>query len=375
MCHDSGPKSGAGTASGPATARQAHRSTIARHVAIARVSRDCPRYSSLRRELRADAYSSAAAGEYCHRPATSQPRRLFRKRTASPEHQGAGCVQCLHMEIRQCGAFRLRELGPCFCLAATPAPANAQQMPPGYGEQPKLPEPKESWLPTIKWSVANEPWKRGRRPSPQPDCVLLRLRKGLKHPRWLHVLPNGDVLVAEAASEPAKSWWPRTIVQNMVQRRSGSIVENANRISLLARCRWRRCCRADSLYFWKGLRQPFGMALIGDQLYVANTDSVVRFPYRTGDTRIARQGHKAARLACWPSLDTCTAGQQGWHQAVRDGRLGQQHRREGAGDREGPRDHPRVRHRQRHDHASSPPACATPTAWRSSPSPARSGQS
>ena len=77
------------------------------------------------------------------------------------------------------------------------------------------------------------PGRWARPPKPHRDCASWHSRKGLKHPRWLQVLPNGDVLVAEAASEPAKSWWPRTIVQNMVQRRSGSIVENANRISLL----------------------------------------------------------------------------------------------------------------------------------------------
>jgi glucose/arabinose dehydrogenase len=119
--------------------------------------------------------------------------------------------------------------------------------------------------------------------------------KALKHPRWLHVLPNGDVLVAESASEPANSWWPRAIVQNMVQRRSGSIVENANRISLL------RDTDGDGIadqtfVFLEGLRQPFGMVLIGNQLYVANTDSVVRFVYRTGETRITEKGAKLLDL-------------------------------------------------------------------------------
>lgn len=171
----------------------------------------------------------------------------------------------------------------------------AQQMPPSYGEKPELPAPKESWLPTIKWSVANEPWPPGQTPRPASGLNVKAFAQGLKHPRWLQVLPNGDVLVAEAASEPAKSWWPRTIVQNMVQRRSGSIVENANRISLL------RDTDGDgvadqSFAFLEGLRQPFGMALIGDQLYVANTDSVVRFPYRTGDTHITEKGTKLLDL-------------------------------------------------------------------------------
>lgn len=137
--------------------------------------------------------------------------------------------------------------------------------------------------------------EKGQTPKAASGLRVGSFARGLKHPRWLHVLPNGDVLVAEAASEPAKSWWPRTLVQNMVQRRSGSIVENANRISLL------RDVDGDGVaeqvtVFLEGLRQPFGMALIGDQLYVANTGSVVRFPYRSGETRITDKGTKLLEL-------------------------------------------------------------------------------
>ncbi len=174
-------------------------------------------------------------------------------------------------------------------------PAKAQQLPPGYGEQPSLPAPKQGWLPTLKWSIASEPWQDGQTPKAAASLQVVAFAKGLKHPRWLHVLPNGDVLVAEAATEPASSWSPRAIVENMVQRRSGSIVENANRISLL------RDKDADGIaeqrfVLLEGLRQPFGMALIGDQLYVANTDSLVRFPYRAGDTHIADKGTKLLDL-------------------------------------------------------------------------------
>ena len=88
---------------------------------------------------------------------------------------------------------------------------------------------------------------------------------------------------------------PRAIVQNMVQRRSGSIVENANRISLLRDSDGDGIAEAHSVLL-EGLRQPFGMALVGDQLFVANTDSVVRFPYRTGDTRITDKGTKVLDL-------------------------------------------------------------------------------
>jgi glucose/arabinose dehydrogenase len=177
-----------------------------------------------------------------------------------------------------------------FCL-----PAKAQQLPPGYGEHPRLPAAKRSWLPTVNWSVASEPWQDGQTPKAAASLQVTAFARGLKHPRWLHVLPNGDVLVAEAATEPVASWSPRAIVQNMVQRRSGAIVENANRISLL-RDRDGDGIAEEQFVLLQGLRQPFGMALIGDQLYVANTDSVLRFPYRTGDTRITDKGTKLLDL-------------------------------------------------------------------------------
>ena len=250
----------------------------------------------------------------------------------------------------------------------------AQQPPPGYGEQPKLPAPEESWLPTIKWSVANEPWKKGQTPKAAAGLQVVAFAQGLKHPRWLHVLPNGDVLVAEAASEPAKSWWPRTIVQNMVQRRSGSIVENANRISLL------RDANGDGVAE-QTVRLPRRIAPAvrngADRRPALRRQHRQRRALSLPGRRHAhhRQGHQAARPARRPSLDAGPAGQPGRHEAVRYRRLGQQHRREGPRHREGPRDHPRARHRQRQARASSPPACATPTAWRSSRRPARCGPS
>ncbi len=181
-------------------------------------------------------------------------------------------------------------------LAVLPlAQSAAQDLPTGYGVQPKLPPPKEGWLPTVKWSVANEPWTKGQTPKAASGLQVVAFAQGLKHPRWLHVLPNGDVLVAEAATEPGASWWPRTLIQNWVQRRSGAIVENANRISLL------RDSDGDGkaehqFVLLEGLRQPFGMALVGERFYVANTDSVVRFPYRLGETRITAKGEKLLDL-------------------------------------------------------------------------------
>jgi glucose/arabinose dehydrogenase len=181
-------------------------------------------------------------------------------------------------------------LGSILCLRA-----QAQQLPPSYGAQPALPAPKRSWLPTVNWSVATEPWRDGQTPRAAASLQVGAFARGLKHPRWLYVLPNGDVLVAEAATEPAASWSPRAIIQDMVQRRSGAIVENANRISLL-RDKDADGVAEERFVLLQGLRQPFGMALIGDRLYVANTDSVLRFAYRVGDTAIADKGTKLLDL-------------------------------------------------------------------------------
>ena len=174
--------------------------------------------------------------------------------------------------------------------------ALSAQEPPGYGPEPKLPAPAETWIPTIKWSVADEPWPSGATPKPAPGLQVRAFAQGLKHPRWMLVLPNGDVLVAEAASEPAKTGWsPRAIVQNWAQRRSGSTVENANRISILRDGDGDGVAETQAV-FLEGLRQPFGMALVGDNLYVANTDSVVRFPFHVGETRITDKGTKLLDL-------------------------------------------------------------------------------
>jgi glucose/arabinose dehydrogenase len=173
-------------------------------------------------------------------------------------------------------------------VAQTGAPAET------YGPNPKIPQPETSWLPTLEVAKA-ESWRDGEKPTAAQGLKVEAFASGLKHPRWIYVLPNGDVLAAEAATEPASSWSPRSLIQTLVQRRSGAIVENANRISIL------RDTNGDGVadeqgVFLEGLRQPFGMALIGDQFYVANTDSVVRYPYKTGDKAITSPGTKIVDL-------------------------------------------------------------------------------
>lgn len=169
-------------------------------------------------------------------------------------------------------------------LAQNPPPADT------FGANPKLSPPEESWLPTLKLAKA-ETWREGEKPKAAQGLDVKAFARGLKHPRWVYVLPNGDVLVAEASTESGSSWDPRSIVQNWAQRQAGAIVENANRISILRDTNGDGVADEQSV-FLEGLRQPFGMALIGDQLYVANTDSVVRYPYKTGDRKITDKGIK-----------------------------------------------------------------------------------
>jgi glucose/arabinose dehydrogenase len=132
-------------------------------------------------------------------------------------------------------------------------------------------------------------WPEGGQPQPVAGFRVTALARGLQHPRWLHVLPNGDVLVAESnAPAPVGPVQPKGIkawVAGQVMKRAGAGVPSADRITLLrdADGDGRAELRSE---FLAGLHSPFGMALVGQDLYVANADAVVRFPYQSGQTRI-----------------------------------------------------------------------------------------
>ena len=100
------------------------------------------------------------------------------------------------------------------------------------GPAPTIPQPANAPMATVKIAPAKG-WSNGETPVAAPGLEVKALATGLDHPRWVYVLPNGDVLVAEAATEPQSAGTLRGYVQSWVQRRSGAIVENANRISLL----------------------------------------------------------------------------------------------------------------------------------------------
>ena len=152
------------------------------------------------------------------------------------------------------------------------------------GAAPTLAEPNRTLIPTLNFADA-EGWADGRAPTPAPGLEVARFADGLDHPRWLHVLPNGDVLVAEAKAPPQDGPGGLTgLVTRYFKRKAGVAGESADRITLL------RDADGDGRAelrepFLTDLASPFGMALVGDWLYVANSGSIVRVPYTEGQIR------------------------------------------------------------------------------------------
>ncbi|MFL5385555.1 MAG: PQQ-dependent sugar dehydrogenase [Longimicrobiaceae bacterium] len=156
----------------------------------------------------------------------------------------------------------------------------------GIGPAPALPEPEKALIPTVHVAPALG-WHDGARPKAIDGTAVNAFATGLVHPRWLYVLPNGDVLVAEtnAPARPEDAKGIKAFFMRIFMRRAGAAVPSANRITLLRDADGDGVAEVRTALL-EGLTSPFGMALVGSDLYVANSDGVVRFPYRTGDTRI-----------------------------------------------------------------------------------------
>jgi glucose/arabinose dehydrogenase len=155
---------------------------------------------------------------------------------------------------------------------------------PGIGSNPTLPQPLPSSSAEKYSHVVG--WPPNRTPTAPPSFRVTAFASGLDSPRWLYVLPNGDVLVAEARSHP-KSDAPAPHREGMI--RAGSVGVSANRVTLLRDSDRDGVAETRSILL-EHLNQPFGMALVGDTLFVANTDGVMRFPYKDGQTRIDSPG-------------------------------------------------------------------------------------
>ncbi|MBC9209401.1 sorbosone dehydrogenase family protein [Roseomonas aerophila] len=192
---------------------------------------------------------------------------------------------------------------PLVLLAALAACGETATLPveAGTGPNPQLPAPNPTLLPTVNIAPARG-WAEGALPIPAPGLRVAVFAAGLDHPRWVYVLPNGDVLVAESNAPPKpedEGGGIRKWVMGLVMRRAGAGVPSANRITLL------RDADGDGVAetretFLSGLNSPFGMALVGNDLYVANTDAVLRFPYQPGQTRIDAPGTRLVELPGGP---------------------------------------------------------------------------
>lgn len=166
----------------------------------------------------------------------------------------------------------------------------------GYGPNPTLPAPRPTQIPTINIAEAKG-WANGTMPKPSKGLKVNAFAGNLDHPRWLHVLPNGDVLVAES-NAPAKRddrFSLRKVFMAAAMKRAGAATESADRVTLL------RDTNGDGVAdlrrtFAKDLTSPFGMTLTGGKLYVANTDALVAFPYSTGQTGVTTAPEKIVDL-------------------------------------------------------------------------------
>jgi glucose/arabinose dehydrogenase len=168
------------------------------------------------------------------------------------------------------------------------------------GPRPTLPEPTRTLLPTVHIAPAVG-WPPGAAPTAAAGLAVAAYANGLDHPRWLQVLPNGDVLVAETNAPPRpeegrgiKGW-----VMTAVVARAGAGVPSANRITLLRDTDGDGIAETRSV-FLQGLNSPFGMALVGDRFYVAHTDAVWEYPYVAGASQITGSGRKLTDLPAGP---------------------------------------------------------------------------
>ena len=182
-------------------------------------------------------------------------------------------------------------LGLTACGDTSKLPAGADT-----GATPTLPEPVKSLIPTVNIAAA-QGWPEGVMPQPMAGTTITALATGLDHPRWVYALPNGDVLVAESNKPPQpdagfsiKGW-----IMGTVMKRAGAGVPSANRITLLRDVDGDGKAETRTV-FLQGLTSPFGMALVGKELFIANADALVKVPYEDGQTAITATPVKVVDL-------------------------------------------------------------------------------
>ncbi|MEC5398676.1 PQQ-dependent sugar dehydrogenase [Uliginosibacterium sp. H1] len=229
------------------------------------------------------------------RPADHSPRASGATTAKAASRAGVGGVLKWTCRVTASTAIVLA------MLEAGNAAAQALPESAGFGASPVLPRPDKQWIPTVNVAEATG-WPQGGKPVAAPGLQVQAFASQLDHPRWVYVLPNGDVLVAESNKPPPdENEKPslRRKIMGFFMKSAGAGVPSANRITLL------RDANGDGVVetrtvFLKDLNSPFGMALVGNQLYVANTDAVVRFPYTEGATSITAAPTKVVDLPAKP---------------------------------------------------------------------------
>jgi len=193
----------------------------------------------------------------------------------------------------------------CSFLLATAcgahlAHAQSPAMPVGFGPQPVLPAPDKQLIPTVNVAPVQR-WTAAQHPAVAAGLAIHAYARDLDHPRWLYVLPNGDVLVAEtnAPPKPDDSKGIKGAIMQMQMKKAGAATPSANRITLLRGVDAHGVAQTRSI-FLQGLNSPFGMALVGNELYIANADALMRFPYKEGQTAITAPGVKVMDLPGGP---------------------------------------------------------------------------
>jgi len=183
---------------------------------------------------------------------------------------------------------------------ATCGETSTLQVSDGTGPSPKLPEPNKTLIPTVNIAPAVG-WAPGVTPTAAPGTKVAAFAEDLDHPRWLYVLPNGDVLVAEtnAPPKPDDSKGIRGWVMEKVMGRAGAGVPSANRITLLRDADHDGVAETRSVFI-QNLHSPFGMTLVGNDLYVADADKLLRFQYQAGDNILNTQPTKVVDLPGGP---------------------------------------------------------------------------
>ena len=200
-----------------------------------------------------------------------------------------------------CFSTRFGSLGVVLVLLASAGLAD-QPLAPNvqYGANPPLPPPQKSIVPTVDIAPAKG-WPEGATPTAASGFSVRALASGFDHPRWLYVLPNGDILSAEpnAPEQPEEGKGVKGTAMQHLMKKAGAAVPSANRITLLRDAKGDGVVETKTV-FLRGLNSPFGMALVGSKFYVANTDGIVRFPYKEGDTEITSPPTKVADLPAGP---------------------------------------------------------------------------